>query len=269
MKQVASLGYTVIFKKAFSHPDVFTAFVKDMTGVSIEIDHVETEKRFDPPLSEVDSRFDLYSEDHKNRIIVDIQNVKFSDHYDRFLHYHCAAILEQIKSAEDYQPPRQVLTIVVLTSGDKYKTDVATIDFRTKDLRGKTLPETAHQMVYLCPPYGNAQTPEPYRQWLLAIQDSLDGQVEESHYNNDCIQKIFKTIERDLLTPQEQTQIKDEYGYAQIGRDQFEKGFEEGAERATIQLIRTMFRNGASVETLAQATNKTLTEIQAILAADQ
>ncbi len=44
MKQVASLRYEVIFKKAFSHPDVFMAFVKDMTGVRIEIDHVETDK---------------------------------------------------------------------------------------------------------------------------------------------------------------------------------------------------------------------------------
>lgn len=44
MKQVASLQYGVIFKKAFSQPDIFKAFVKDIIGISLEIDKVETEK---------------------------------------------------------------------------------------------------------------------------------------------------------------------------------------------------------------------------------
>lgn len=33
MKQVASLRYGVIFKKAFSVPAIFTAFVRDVVGV--------------------------------------------------------------------------------------------------------------------------------------------------------------------------------------------------------------------------------------------
>jgi uncharacterized metal-binding protein len=32
MIQVASLGYGVIFKKAFSKPHIFKAFVKDLSG---------------------------------------------------------------------------------------------------------------------------------------------------------------------------------------------------------------------------------------------
>lgn len=237
MKYVASLRYEVIFKKAFSQPDVFMGFVKDMTGVTIEIDSVETEKRFDPPIGEVDSRFDLYAEDTKNRVIVDIQHVKFADHYDRFLHYHCAALLEQIKSAEDYQPPKQVLTIVVLTSGDKHKTDIAIIDFDPKDLQGQPLREISHRVLYLCPSYVTEKTPEPYRQWLLAIQDSLDNEVNENLYANTMIQKIFRTIERDHLTPQERARMKDEYGYAEIGRDQFEKGVEKGKWEVAEKLL--------------------------------
>ena len=41
MKQVASLQYGVIFKKAFSQIDVFKAFVKDIVGIDLEIDKVE------------------------------------------------------------------------------------------------------------------------------------------------------------------------------------------------------------------------------------
>ncbi len=38
MKQVASLRYDVIFKKAFSHPELFTALVKDFLDIEIDED---------------------------------------------------------------------------------------------------------------------------------------------------------------------------------------------------------------------------------------
>ena len=40
MREVASLQYGVIFKKAFSQIDVFKAFVKDVIGIDLEIDKV-------------------------------------------------------------------------------------------------------------------------------------------------------------------------------------------------------------------------------------
>lgn len=42
MKQVASLQYGVIFKKAFCDVDVFKGFVRDILGIEINIDKVET-----------------------------------------------------------------------------------------------------------------------------------------------------------------------------------------------------------------------------------
>jgi hypothetical protein len=88
-------------------------------------------KSFDPPIGNVDSRFDLFAEDKENRIIVDIQHVRYADHYDRFLHYHCAALLEQVVSSQDYRPGLKVFTIVVLTSGDRqYKRTVSKRDWK-------------------------------------------------------------------------------------------------------------------------------------------
>ena len=87
MKHVAPLRYDVIFKKAFCDPEIFTAFVRDTVGIQIEIDKVETEKSFMPTVGRIASRFDLFAEDFKNRVIVDIQHVRFPDHYDAFLHY--------------------------------------------------------------------------------------------------------------------------------------------------------------------------------------
>ena len=84
MKQVASLQYGVIFKKAFGQVDIFKAFVKAVLGIDLDIDNVETEKSFRPAIGNVDSRFDLFAEDTKNRIIVDIQHWQADSHYDRF-----------------------------------------------------------------------------------------------------------------------------------------------------------------------------------------
>ncbi|UOG92057.1 MAG: hypothetical protein L3K52_18000 [Candidatus Thiothrix sulfatifontis] len=84
MQAVASLRYGVIFKKAFSQPDIFTAFVKDILGIELDIDRVETEKSFPSPVGSIDSRFDLFAEDKTQRIIVDIQHRRYSDHYPVF-----------------------------------------------------------------------------------------------------------------------------------------------------------------------------------------
>jgi hypothetical protein len=207
MKQVAPLRYGVIFKKAFCDPVVFKGFVKDILNIDLEIDHVETEKSFSPPIGRVDARFDLFAQDDKNRLVVDIQHVRFGDHYDRFLHYHCVAILEQVAKAEDYRPKLQVYTIVVLTSGDKHKTDVAISDFTPRDLQGNKLDETEHKIIYLCPKYVTDATPEPYREWLRAIDDTLDGEVDESQYSRDVIQQVFEHIEQDKVSPQEQARM--------------------------------------------------------------
>jgi len=228
MKQVASLGYGVIFKKAFSQPDIFKAFVKDFLGIELVIDKVETEKSFDQPVGNVDTRFDLFAEDKQNRIIVDIQHVRYADHYDRFLHYHCAALVEQVASSQDYRPSKQVFTIVVLTSGDRHKVDIATIDFDPKDRKGNPLNEIGHKILYICPKYVTKDTPEPYREWLLAIADSLDEEVDETQYHKTEIQHIFDLIARDLVSPQERARMKDEYGMEQLQQDKFEKGHKQG-----------------------------------------
>ena len=143
---------------------------------------------------------------------MDIQHRKKDSHYDRFLHYHCAAILEQMPRGEQsYRPPLAVYTIVVLTSMDKYEKDVLTIDFDPKDLTGKGIGEIPHKVIYLCPKCVNENTPLAYREWMTAIADTLDTTVDESHYHNAMIQKVFETIEESGLTPRDRANMIDEY----------------------------------------------------------
>lgn len=228
MQAVASLRYGVIFKKAFSQPDVFTAFVRDILGIELLIDHVETEKSFPSTVGSIDSHFDLFAEDKTNRIIVDIQHRRYADHYHRFLHYHCAALLEQAVQAKDYRPALAVYTIVVLTSGDKHARDMAMIDFDPKDRHGQGLGEIPHKIIYLCPKYLNDETPEPAREWMLAINDSLDEQVDESAYHNQCVQKVLQTIRKDTLSPQDHARMKDEYSEEELRRHEWDKAEQQG-----------------------------------------
>lgn len=254
MKHVAPLYYDVIFKKAFTPVDIFTAFVKDIIGIELNIQQVETEKRFDKSIGSVASRFDLFAEDVENRTIVDIQHTRYSDHYHRFLHYHCAALLEQASSAKNYQPTKQVFTIVVLTSGDQYQKDVSVIEFDPKKLSGEPLGEIQHRVIYLCPKYVTDNTPENYREWLQAIEDSLDGTVDETAYQRPEIQKIFGLIEEELISPEERARMKDEYNEEQLRRDQFKKG--------VLQTAKNLKKMNVTIEMIMQATGLSRAEIE-------
>lgn len=251
MQAVASLRYGVIFKKAFSQPDVFTAFVRDILGIELIIDHVETEKSFPSAIGNIANHFDLFAEDKTNRIIVDIQHRRYADHYHRFLHYHCAALLEQAVQAKDYRPALTVYTIVVLTSGDKHARDMAMIDFDPKDRQGVGLGEIPHRIIYLCPKYLNDETPEAWREWMLAINDSLDEEVDESAYHNQCVQKVLRTIRRDTLSPEDHARMKDEYSEEELRRTEWEKAEQRGLLKGLEQGL----EQGKQVERLAVARN--------------
>jgi hypothetical protein len=247
MIQVASLRYGVIFKKAFSKPHIFKAFVKDFLDIELDIDKVETEKKFD-----------LFAEDKKHSTIVDIQHVPYPDHYDPFLHDHCAALLEQVASSKDYSPKLNVFTIVVLTSYDKHGVDIASIDFDPKDRNGNKLGEISHKILYLYPKYVSSDTPEPYREWLRAIDDSLDEEVDENDYQRQEIKEIFNSIQKDLTTPQEYARMKDEYSEGLLRKTEYDNG--RKAER--LQNAKKMLAEGLDISLIAKITGLSLEELQ-------
>jgi hypothetical protein len=260
MIKVAPLRYGVIFNKVFSKPHIFTAFVKDILGLEIEIDKVETEKSFSPIIGNVDSRFDLFAQDTKNRLIIDIQHRRYPDYYDRFLHYHCVALLEQTVSSNDYKPEMDVYTIVVLTSGDKHKTDILINDFRPQKLDNTYIEETQHKIVYLCPKYITDKTPEPYREWLKLIDDSLDKQIEETDYHKDIIQEVCSLIQVNEINPIESARMKEEYSEEVYLRDEKKKGIQEGMEKSA----KAMMNEGLELALISKITNISIEKLQAL-----
>lgn len=230
--------------------------MKDFIGIDLKINKVEMEKQFFPIIGKVDTRFDLFAEDIDNRVIVDIQHVRYGDHYDRFLHYHCVALLEQIASSTNYHPNLRVFTIVVLTSGDKHKVDMATTDFAPKDRKGNYLNELPHKILFVSPKYVTDDTPEPYREWLLAIADSLDEEVDETSYQRKEIRQIFDLIEQDSISPTERFKMKDEYGMEEIQQNKV-------LEKA-LEIARKMLAKGIDSATVAEITGISVDDLAAL-----
>lgn len=266
MKQVASLQYGVIFKKAFSQLDVFKAFVKDIIGIELEIDKVETEKSFEQKIGNVKVEFDLYAEDLKNRVIIEIQHQNGNDYYDRFLHYHCVALLEQAAKYSNYKPDLTVYTIVVLTSADKHKTDVAVIDFDPKDRYGNALGEIKHKVIYLAVKYVDENTPEIYREWLSAIKESLTEQIEETNYSRPELQTVINSIAKNLVSPEEKYAMIEEYNFETDKKKQFDEGIQQGIQKGekdkALAIAKGMLNKKMDIQTIAELTDLTHGEIE-------
>ena len=95
---LSNLDNEVIFKKAFTNKIVFTKFVKDIIGIDIKVDKIETEKKFDQKAGYIDMKFDIFAESIDKRVIVEIQRVEYDHNFDRFMHYFLSAITEQQKN---------------------------------------------------------------------------------------------------------------------------------------------------------------------------
>jgi len=162
--------------------------------------------------------------------------------------------LEQITNAYSYRPELKVFTIVVLTSGDKHKKDIAVIDFAPKDLEGKPLGDISHKILYVCPKYLNDKTPKPYQEWMRAIQDSLDEQVDENNYQVPEVRKIFDYIEKDLISAEERASMFDEYGEEQVKLEKFEEGIKEGMVRQQQKIVEEMLNQGMDISLISKIT---------------
>ena len=79
---LGSLDNEVYFKKVFTNVEVFRAFVKDVVGVDVDIDHVETEKVLERKTSPIRFKMDLFAESRDHRVIVEIQKVDYDYNHE-------------------------------------------------------------------------------------------------------------------------------------------------------------------------------------------
>ena len=273
MIEVIPLKYGAIFKRAFSQPEVFTQFVKDVLGIEIHIEKVHTEYEYPQTVGFVRSHYDLFAEDVENRIIVEIQHIKEEDFFDRFLYYHLTSLVEQVGGYQEYAFDRTVYTIVVLTSiprDGSVTFSCAVSDMNPTDEHGRKHDFYPHRLVFLCPRLINHNTPLGVRRWLELIEDSLDGKVEENVYTDDLFQMILSSIRRQGIDPVLLAEIKDDAAWEKAKRRFMKEAREEGVLEGTkIQALATagkLQEKGFSLTEVCDLTGLTATEVSDLFA---
>lgn len=264
---LARLDNEVFFKKAFTDEIVFKAFVKDVVGIEVNPDKIETEKAFSPKIGSIDFKYDIFAEDIAKRIVIEIQKVEYDHNFDRFLHYHLQAITEQQRSSDDYTVEKTVYTIVVMTAPYKintktrefYRDEVLISKLNPKNLKGIERKIFNHELIYLNPNYKDEETPANYRDWLELIYESIH------HPENPTLNSKNAGIKR-------ATEI---VSYENITSEEWEKSKIEVGKRKVIKLEREEERNkiatkmilsGATNEFIAQMTDLVFEEIEELRA---
>lgn len=215
---LGSLDNEVIFKKAFTDKIVFEHFIKDILGFEIEVDKIETEKKFDPPIGYIDFEIDIFAESIDKRTVIELQRARYDYNFDRFMHYLQMLVSEQQKSAKKYKVKQTVYMIVVMTlpykfddlTGELVQEEVIVTKFCSKNLKGKDIPIYGHQMVCLNPNHPEPDTPAEIRDWLDLFYQSIHSPERPNiNLNNVGVKRAADLIDYEKLTPQQRKAAKD------------------------------------------------------------
>jgi hypothetical protein len=209
---LGNLDNEVIFKKAFTDKTVFKGFVRDVLGIEVEVDKIETEKKFTPQIGYIDFELDIFAETVDKRIVIEIQRVEYDSNFDRFLHYFLMVIAEQQKRSKAYGIDQTVYVVVILTApytisqknGQPIKDEVLLMTLNPRTLTGEARDLYGHQFMCLNPNHSNDSTPQPIRDWLDLIYQSIHNPERAViNQNNEGIRRAAELISFENLTPVE------------------------------------------------------------------
>jgi hypothetical protein len=262
---LARLDNEVFFKKAFTDQIVFKAFVKDVVGIEVKPDKIETEKAFQPRLGNINFKYDIFAEDTEKRIIIEIQKVEYDHNFDRFLHYHLQAITEQQRNSEDYTVERTVYTIVVMTAPYKinqktrefYRDEVLISNINPKNLKGTERKLFNHELIFLNPNYKGENTPQNYKDWLDLIYESIyHPENPKVNTQNKGVKRAAEIVSYENISPEEWEEAKIEAGRRKVIQLNIEEELLKVAEKA--------IEKGFDNITIAELTGLTVEQIQAL-----
>jgi PD-(D/E)XK nuclease family transposase len=263
---LGNLDNEVIFKKAFTNVTVFKAFVRDILGIEVEIDKIETEKKFEPKIGYVDFELDIFAETIDKRICIEIQRVEYDHHFDRFLHYFLMLIAEQQKSSKEYDIERTVYVIVVLTApykiseknGKPILDEVLLLKLNPQTLQGEVRDLYGHQFVCLNPNHPNSETPKQIRDWLDLIYQSIHSPERPVlNMQNEGIKKAMELISFENLTPEERAEAKNK----EAAKVTLAKTEQYAKQEEKIEITKKLLKLGIDNISISKATDLTAEQI--------
>jgi len=246
---LGNLDNEVIFKKVFTNVEVFTAFVKDVCGIDIEIDRVETERELNRKTAHIRFKMDLFAESRDHRVIVEIQKVDYDYNHDRFLHYFLANVIDQQGSGSEYAFAREVYTIVLITapyrisdkSGKPIQDDVLLTTLNPQTLNGQVRQMYGHKLLFLNPNYMGIDTPPQILDWMVLIHESIHHPENPTiNLNKPAIRKAAALAEVENLDPSERYEAKNQQARKSASAVMKELGKEE----AVLEGIQNALRLG-------------------------
>jgi hypothetical protein len=266
---LGNLDNEVIFKKAFTDKTVFKAFVRDILGIEVEVEKIETEKKFKPKIGYIDFELDIFAESVDKRICIEIQRVEYDHHFDRFLHYFLMLIAEQQKSSKEYNIERTVYVIVVLTApykiseknGKPILDEVLLLKLNPQTLQGEIRDLFGHQFVCLNPNHPNEQTPKQIRDWLDLIYQSIHSPERPViNTDNEGIKKAVELITFDNLTEEERTKAKNKEAAKII----LAKTEQHAKQEKAIEIAKNAIKKSSDNEFIADITGLTVEQVEAL-----
>lgn len=279
---LANLDNEIFFKKVFTDPEVFRAFVRDVTGVDVVDAKIETEKQLERKVAAINFKLDIYAESADKRVVIEIQRVDYDYSFDRFMHYFLALLVDLQRKSSDYSFKQEVYTIVVLTSpyvvkektGELIKDDVLITDLNPRTLANKIREVYPHKLIFLNPNYKSPETPKEIQDWLEFIFQSIKN--PENPTFNKSNKSILKAAElADIsnmpLSVLESAKIAEARTktikiYASIEHEKgVVEGVEIGKEEERNKLVLEMHKEGLPVGQIAKITKRSEAEITAIL----
>lgn len=264
---LANLDNEVIFKKAFTDPIVFHAFVKDVLGIDVQVDKIETEKQFEPRIGHIDFKLDIFAESKKDRVIIEIQRVVYDHNFDRFLHYFMMSIVEMQSNYKKYGIDKTVYAIIVMTApyevkdrtGHTILNEVMVSKVNPRDLRGKEIALYNHQMIFLNAYHKDPEIPPEIRDWLDLIYQSIhESDNPKINLNKPAIKRASEIIDVSNLTTEEKAQ--------RLKLENIRAAFILQVQIEMRKAILNAHQSGIKdVNMLAQIFNKTPEEIEKII----
>ena len=244
--KVCSLEFGTIFKKAFVSPKHFNALVSAVLKQEIKVTEVHAEyKKIEGKCGTIDLAYDLFAEDEENDTIIEVQRRKEPDFFARFRHYHYSAVISQGQKSQDYTPPKNVYTIVVLTGSPKDLTESAMElkcswhgwDSQTILESEQMDPEEKrHRLIVLVPRLVNEKTPTHLKKWLELMDATFTNNfdqridVDEDKFGDKIFTDILNSIQFNMLTGREKKMYDDEVRQIEAEKLQREEGRKEREE---------------------------------------
>lgn len=277
MFMLAPLDNETIFKKAFTDKEVFELFIKDIFGIDVQVENIETEKRFDPVIGHIDFKIDIYAETIDHRFIIEIQRIDYDYNFDRFLHYFLMVLADQQKSASKYTPEQQVLGVVILTrpykikqkTGEPIKESVMKIDFNPRNLLDEKIEIWEHNLVFLNPnpKYNREGVSKEYEDWLNLVYSSFQSSPTDYKLNlgNKGVAKVVSLIEYEKLDPVTLSEMKKEESRKitekLLKESAKEEGIEEGIEKEKKNVALAALQEGLPIEVISKLTGLSIEQI--------